>query len=114
MYSGAMILLRPGIRVLVLAALIALAVFLYPPWGAEVQEGTLDMSPPTDVRVQIESLGYAWLWAAPSPRSANCNFIQYGCWVDVRWNLLWLELAAVAALGAVGFLADRRIGRRPA
>ena len=106
-----MLLLKPGIRVLVLAALVALAAFLYPPWSAEVQDGTMDMSPPNNVRVEIESLGFAWLWAPPGPNSANCNMIQFGCWVDVRWNLLYAELGVIALLGAAGFLLDRRLRR---
>ena len=105
-------LLRPRNRVLVLTALLALAVILYPPWYSDVQDGQFAMGELINIVQKIQFLGYAWLWAPPAPTHPNCNMLEFACWVDIRWGWLWLELLAVAAVGGVLWLLDKpRVAR---
>jgi hypothetical protein len=103
-------LLKPRNRALVLTALLALAVILYPPWYSDVQNGQFAMGELTNVTQTISSLGYSWLWAPPAPNHPNCSMLEFACWVDIRWGWLWLELLGVAVLGGVLWLLDRPRG----
>lgn len=100
-------LFKPQIRVLTVTALLALAVCLYPPWTSEVENGSIDMGEINRLVVTQEPLGFHWLWAAPAPNSPTCTMVEFGCWVDIRWPWLGLELLGLVALGALGWLLDK-------
>lgn len=102
------VLFKPGNRVLLAAAIVAVLILLFPPWYAMVQGGSLGMGGEI-VREEYmrEFLGWAALWAPPESGNPTCNTIEFACWSFVYWIIVGAEIAALAAVAGVVWLIDR-------
>ena len=103
-------MLRTKIRVLAIAAVIAVLMILFPPWNASLETGTINMGEVNDSKVNTKFAGYGFVFTAEESKTPFCS-VEYYCSAGVNYAVLGLQLLLLAAIAGAGWWLD---GRRKA